>query len=138
MINSIYTCNHNNMFWRKNSTNTEIKKPNSLPFCVYFEDSPIWRIPQNESLMKKKCSLSFIYISNDIQGYQKFQKYPDDSTRLDKQTILFPLQEMLSSQTKKNLSRLKKNYIDLIVNMKTENCKLINEWTLLFLSIHHI
>lgn len=46
-----------------------------------------------------------IYISNDIQGYQKFQKYPDDSTRPDKQTILFPLQEMLSSQTKKNLCR---------------------------------
>lgn len=140
MINSIYTCYHNNMFWRKKSiTNTEIKKnPNSLPFCVYFEYSPIRRIPQNESLMKKKCSPSFIYISNDIQGCQKFQIYPDDSTRLDKQAILFPLQEMLSSQTKKNLSRLKKNYIDLIVNMKTENCKLINEWTLLFLSIHHI
>lgn len=55
MINSTYPCYHNNMFWRKKSiTNTEIKKkPNSLPFCVYFEYSPIRRIPQNESLMKK-------------------------------------------------------------------------------------
>lgn len=136
MINSIYTCYHNNMFWRKNSTYTEIKNTIAYRFVYISNTVPLDAFPQNESLMKKKMFSEFyIYLE---QGYQKFQKYPDDSTRLDKQTILFPLQEMLSSQTKKNLSRLKKNYIDLIVNMKTENCKLINEWTLLFLSILHI
>lgn len=80
MINSIYTCYHNNMFWRKkNITNTEIKKPNSLPFCVYFEYSPIRRIPQNESLMKKKMFSEF-YIY--LERYPRLSKVPKISRRL--------------------------------------------------------
>lgn len=139
MINSIYTCYHNNVFWRKkNITNTEIKKTNSLPFCVYFEYSPIRRIPQNESLMKKKMFSEF-YIY--LERYPRLSKVPKISRRLytaGQTGHSFPTAGNVIKSNKKNLSRLKKNYIDLIVNMKTENCKLINEWTLLFLSIHHI
>lgn len=80
MINSTYPCYHNNMLWRKKVSQILKKKPNSLPFCVYFEYSPIRRIPQNESLMKKKCSPSFIYIY--LERYPRLSKVPKISRRL--------------------------------------------------------
>lgn len=80
MIDSIYTCYHNNMFWRKTiSQILKLKKPNSLPFCVYFEYSPIRRIPQNESLMKKKMFSEF-YIY--LERYPRLSKVPKISRRL--------------------------------------------------------
>lgn len=125
---------------KKSITNTEIKnKPNSLPFCVYFEYSPIRRIPQNESLMKKKM-FSELYIY--LERYPRLSKVPKISRRVytaGQTDHSFPTAgNVIKSNKTESILLKKKNYIDLIVNMKTENCKLINEWTLLFLSILHI
>lgn len=104
----IYTCHHNKLFLeRKNNANIKIKENNSLPFLCIFRRQPHWT--QSESVMGKKVLYIHLYLER--QDYQKFLKYPD-FIRLDKQTILSPLLEMLSSQTKKNLSR-KKNRLDL-------------------------
>lgn len=67
------------MFWRKNSTYTEIKNTIAYRFVYISNTVPLDAFPQNESLMKKKMFSEF-YIY--LERYPRLSKVPKISRRV--------------------------------------------------------